>query len=104
MARLIGKQFWNRFILNVRLIQQPLRYHHLFIQQQQQQQNQIRQPLMPLICRTFASYGEDLPPIDPKEVELRVFKTISTHDKIDPKNVSYLRLCLQSKNHFSFFR
>ncbi|XP_027200824.1 acyl carrier protein, mitochondrial-like [Dermatophagoides pteronyssinus] len=87
MARLIGKQFWNRFILNVRLIQQPLRYHHLFIQQQQQQQNQIRQPLMPLICRTFASYGEDLPPIDPKEVELRVFKTISTHDKIDPKNV-----------------
>lgn len=87
MARLITSKFWNRFIVaNVRLLQQiqPHRNMNLFIQQRQK----LPPPMMVRI-RSFASYGVDLPPVDPKEVELRVFKSLSTHDKIDPKNVSF---------------
>lgn len=39
--------------------------------------------------RFLASWGQDLPKVDPKEIELRVLKSISTHDKIDLKSVSF---------------
>lgn len=37
--------------------------------------------------RLFASWGEEKPPIDRKEIELRVIKSISSHDKIEVNQV-----------------
>ena len=48
-------------------------------------------PLMkpPSVARYFASWGPDRVPPDPKEIELRVIKSIATHDKVDHSMVYY---------------
>lgn len=40
-----------------------------------------RQTFTPL--RLFASWGVEKPPIDRKEIELRIIKSVSSHDKVE---------------------
>lgn len=45
-------------------------------------------PLKPLTSlRYLASWGIEKPPLDRKEVELRVIKSVSSHDKVDQSQV-----------------